>query len=355
MLFLLMAGTISALGSSAQTPIMTGGFAVIELFTSEGCSSCPPSDEVLSRIVQAADREHLPVYALEWHVDYWDYLGWKDPFDLHLATERQYAYSRALRSSVYTPQAILNGVIVPAYAGDFNEIDSITRSLAKGNSPIKISLQARASAPEARASASGSGGGAGGSTWKVHVVIDGAPAGAVLLLALVESGLEAKPTAGENAGRTLMHANVVRAVVLGPATSGDTVIKAVSGIEPAHSRIVGLLQDAKSLRIYAAAQAFLTAATGAAVPVFKRSTVEGARISGRVVDGSGRGLAGVALQACSGALCIPGVTDERGFFSIPGATPGIYTLKAGSGGSYARVIEVDRQDVSLSQPIELAR
>ena len=95
----------------------SAGFAVLELFTSEGCSSCPPADEALSDISQRAQKEGLPVYALEWHVDYWDSLGWKDPFDSHEATERQYAYARALPSDVYTPQLVVNGTLVPSYAG----------------------------------------------------------------------------------------------------------------------------------------------------------------------------------------------------------------------------------------------
>ncbi len=78
--------SLPAMAVSAQN-----GFAVVELFTSEGCSSCPPADEALTRLSAQARSGGLPVVALEWHVDYWDNLGWKDPFASHLATERQYA------------------------------------------------------------------------------------------------------------------------------------------------------------------------------------------------------------------------------------------------------------------------
>ena len=78
---------------------------VVELFTSQGCSSCPPADKVLAEF--ARERE---VLALSWHVDYWDYLGWKDKFASTGNTERQYRYARSLgERNVYTPQAIVNG------------------------------------------------------------------------------------------------------------------------------------------------------------------------------------------------------------------------------------------------------
>ena len=78
---------------------------VVELFTSQGCSSCPPADAALGKLVEQGD-----VVALSYHVDYWDYLGWKDTLSSAENTERQYDYARTLgRKSVYTPQAVLNG------------------------------------------------------------------------------------------------------------------------------------------------------------------------------------------------------------------------------------------------------
>jgi hypothetical protein len=78
---------------------------VLELFTSEGCSSCPPAELIVNELAQRPD-----VLPLSFHVDYWDDLGWRDRYSLASATERQRAYARALRrSSVYTPQAIIDG------------------------------------------------------------------------------------------------------------------------------------------------------------------------------------------------------------------------------------------------------
>src|SRR5258706_12849303 len=88
-------------------PAGGNGFAVVELFTSEGCSSCPPADEAMIRLAKEFP-EH--VYFLGYHVDYWDQLGWKDEFSNADYTERQQHYSTVFgENSIYTPQAIVNG------------------------------------------------------------------------------------------------------------------------------------------------------------------------------------------------------------------------------------------------------
>src|ERR1700709_1440967 len=83
------------------------GFAVIELFTSEGCSSCPPADALVARVQKESNDK--PVYILAFHVDYWNHLGWKDAFSSAEYSERQNQYARWLKlSSVYTPQIVVN-------------------------------------------------------------------------------------------------------------------------------------------------------------------------------------------------------------------------------------------------------
>ena len=85
-----------------------GGFAVLELFTSEGCSSCPPADELLAKIQR--ETEGGPVYILAYHVDYWDRLGWKDAYSSADFSNRQVQYGHWLNvSPIYTPQVIING------------------------------------------------------------------------------------------------------------------------------------------------------------------------------------------------------------------------------------------------------
>jgi hypothetical protein len=80
---------------------------VLELFTSQGCSSCPPADALLGQLARRPD-----VIALAWHVDYWDHLGWRDRFASRAATDRQRAYARRLGSEVFTPALVVNGKTV---------------------------------------------------------------------------------------------------------------------------------------------------------------------------------------------------------------------------------------------------
>src|SRR5580700_5273114 len=99
----------SALLASASVASAASRPAVVELFTSQGCSSCPPADAYVGELAQRGD-----VLALTYHVQYWDDLGWRDRFGLPAATSRQSVYSRALRlATVYTPQVIIDG------SGDF--------------------------------------------------------------------------------------------------------------------------------------------------------------------------------------------------------------------------------------------
>lgn len=78
--------------ASDQLPANAKGFAVIELFSSEGCSSCPPAEAVMNKLISKASTESLPVYIIEFHVDYWDYLGWKDTFAIPQYSQRQQDY-----------------------------------------------------------------------------------------------------------------------------------------------------------------------------------------------------------------------------------------------------------------------
>src|SRR5436190_23276530 len=91
--------------AAAQTP-----FAVVELFTSESCNSCPAADKVLSELKKEMTQKGSKVFFLEYHVDYWNKAGWKDPFSRNQFTLRQENYSRVLPGKeMYTPQVIING------------------------------------------------------------------------------------------------------------------------------------------------------------------------------------------------------------------------------------------------------
>jgi hypothetical protein len=170
---------------------------VVELFTSEGCSSCPPADAVLADLV----RSGRPVHALAFHVDYWNDLGWPDRFSSADATARQRAYGRALGASgVYTPQAVVGGV--DAFVGsDRARLDESLARAGARRPAVTLVVRARAAGPGAVA---------------VDYEAHDAPARAVLDLAVVERAATTQVRAGENAGRTLHHANVVRAFAAVP-------------------------------------------------------------------------------------------------------------------------------------------
>ncbi|MBZ0167242.1 MAG: DUF1223 domain-containing protein, partial [Candidatus Omnitrophica bacterium] len=85
-------------------------FALVELFTSQGCSSCPTADEYLKELTTLAREKNIRLFTLGFHVDYWDYLGWRDPYASPQFTARQQRYAQVLRAStIYTPQMIVNG------------------------------------------------------------------------------------------------------------------------------------------------------------------------------------------------------------------------------------------------------
>ena len=99
-----LTGALTAFCVTVAGPAVARPLGVVELFTSQGCNSCPPADAALERIIRQGG-----VVALAYHIDYWDYLGWKDTLGSRANTERQYAYAKAFGTAqVYTPQAVLN-------------------------------------------------------------------------------------------------------------------------------------------------------------------------------------------------------------------------------------------------------
>ena len=103
----LLGYTVKSQSSQAADP---PGVAVVELFTSEGCRSCPSADKVLAKLVTGQAQSKAPVYCLTFHVDYWDDLGWPDRFADKRFTQRQRDYAQAINlRNIYTPQMIVNG------------------------------------------------------------------------------------------------------------------------------------------------------------------------------------------------------------------------------------------------------
>lgn len=176
--------------AAAAAPIAAAqsGPVVVELFTSQGCNSCPPADELLGRLARQPG-----ILALSHHVDYWNYLGWTDPFSSKAATYRQKDYAMAMhQSGVYTPQMVIGG--------RRGEVGSNTRA-------VEIALaEARARPMPAIVALEKVPG------RKVRIVVEASPAvsSADLWLVLFDKQQSTRILRGENAGKTLTYHNVVR-------------------------------------------------------------------------------------------------------------------------------------------------
>ena len=222
----------------------TSSFAVVELFTSQGCNSCPRADEALARLVE--DTDGLAVFPIEWHVHYWDYLGWPDPYAIPEAAQRQRRYGQVLRSGVYTPQMVLNGRTIVRPAQDYHLVRTSALS----------ALGPETAGAGARPHVELTGAERQQRDIRVSYQVSGVPAGCTLLVAALEGSLENYVPRGENAGRTLRHRNVVRAfgtVNLGPGDgSGQMTITLPDNMAPASASLVAYVQRQETLGIVAA-------------------------------------------------------------------------------------------------------
>ncbi len=220
------------------------GVAVVELFTSEGCSSCPSADRVLQRIVEAQAKTGSPVYCIGWHVDYWDRLGWPDRFADRRYTQRQQLYARQLElRAVYTPQTVVNGTDEFVGSNVKLSTQSIENALATPvQHRIEVTLR-RGKTPAAAEIA--------------FQVLPAAP-GQDLQLVLVETGLKTEVKAGENAGESLVHANAARAwtsIRLGNETRGTATLTLPTGAKEESVRVIAFVQSPETLFVSGAADA----------------------------------------------------------------------------------------------------
>lgn len=191
----ILALVLALMPSSSPPPAVAAPtdrrLVVLELFTSEGCSSCPPADAVLRSLEQEQPVPGALVVALEEHVDYWDEIGWPDPFSSSQLTARQRAYGRAFGlRSIYTPQLVVDGV---------------TEVLGSDRKAVLAAVAQRAAAPALALSAK---------LVAEHLEVEVAspPVAARLQLAITESGHVTDVLRGENAGETLHHGAVVRSL-----------------------------------------------------------------------------------------------------------------------------------------------
>jgi hypothetical protein len=203
-------------------------FAVVELFTSQGCSSCPPADKNLQSIVEQAKNKKQQVYALSFHVDYWNYIGWKDPFSSESATHRQRLYAGVHKSEqVYTPQMVVNGTT--EFLG--SNRDKSQRAISAA---LKTKPSARVGIAHERHA----------EQLSVHWRTERADAGDLLVVVLVQDAGQRSVDAGENAGRKLSHANIVRSFHVSDAsTSSGTLEITLPTDAPAASELEESLES----------------------------------------------------------------------------------------------------------------
>ena len=239
-LFLLV--TAVAARGLGSVPLPTKVPVVVELFTSEGCSSCPAADAALRELAQEQLVPGVEVIALGEHVDYWNRLGWKDSFSSAAYTARQRQYATGFGTGSYTPQAVVNG--------RYELVGSRRADLA-------AAIAKAAKAPQAAVSV---GATAGVAQVQVRSLPAGTPATEVLL-AITESGLASQVGRGENAGLLLQHAAVVRQLLLlGRVDAAGTfgahaALQLASDWKRPNLRLVALVQEVASRRIVGVATA----------------------------------------------------------------------------------------------------
>ena len=211
-------------------------FAIVELFTSEGCSSCPPADAFMAELTSIAKKNNHRVFTLGMHVDYWDYIGWKDPFSQNQFTQRQRQYGQALQTStIYTPQMVINGRHeFGGYREDLAHlyIKQALNSIPKTNVQLQITSQTndqvitsyRVTAPSQND---------------------------VLVIALVEKDLISKVLKGENTGKTLHHTNVVRVLKYIPldTVEGNITLPIPPFVDQSKSSIIAFTQNPHTMTI----------------------------------------------------------------------------------------------------------
>jgi hypothetical protein len=225
-------GAPQAYAGGERTPV------VVELFSSEGCSSCPPADVVLAALAKSQPVAGAEVIALEMHVDYWNSLGWVDPFSSATYTARQRAYADAFGASgVYTPQMVIDGHA--ELVGSRGDAARTMIAEAVKTPKAKVDLVRH------------------GDRVTVNVAGLAAADPADVLLAVTEDGLSTAVPRGENAGATLAHGPVVRELKSLGTTSGasftaDVEVPVAPAYKRENVRAVVVVQRKKGLSVLGA-------------------------------------------------------------------------------------------------------
>lgn len=239
--------------AAAEEP---SGPVLVELFTSQGCSSCPPADRLLARLGEQHGDEVVP---LAFHIDGWNHLGWTDPFSSAAWTRRQAAYTRELEATPYTPQAVVGGGAEVLGSDERAIRAAVAAAAAEPQGELALALTPTDS--------------------EVGVTVEVTLPSALrdrklhLMVAVFESGLVTPVERGENGGSTLHNDYVVRRLERAgrlrpddPARSRHSVdLKLAKDWRPAELGVAAFLQDPRSLRVHGvAARTFAVATSSAA-------------------------------------------------------------------------------------------
>jgi hypothetical protein len=221
------AGSRRAGATAGRVPIL------VELFTSEGCSSCPPADAFLQKL----DQQPLPgadMIVLSEHVDYWNHIGWKDPYSARFYSDRQTIYAKRFDlDSPYTPQMVVDGT--SEFVGSDPELarKAFDRALAAQKLAVRLSSISFDSA----------------NTLHAHVETGAVPSDSEIVVAVALDHAQSQVLHGENGGRTLTHTSVVRTMLkIGSAARGqafaqDARVRLEPGLSRDNLRLIAFVQE----------------------------------------------------------------------------------------------------------------
>jgi hypothetical protein len=229
-------------GSDVRTPVL------VELFTSEGCSSCPPAD----RFLQTLDGQPIPgedMIVLSEHVDYWNHIGWKDPYSASFYSQRQSAYAKRFGlDSVYTPQMVVDGI--SEFVG--SNLGQADKAFRKALGVPKIAVHLSSISADAS------------NTLHAHLETGALDSSfglreADVYVALALNRAESQVSAGENSGHKLTHVSVVRsltrigALKQGRVLAQDVQLKLEPGSDSRNLRLIAFVQEPGQGRVLGAA------------------------------------------------------------------------------------------------------
>jgi hypothetical protein len=248
---MLMQAPGSTSSANGRTPVL------VELFTSEGCSSCPPADQLLQKLDQQpiAGGEMI---VLSEHVDYWNHDGWKDPYSARFYSDRQSAYARRLGSDVYTPQMIVDGSSQFVGSDVTEAQEALGKALADPKVGVRISSASLGSPNVLQAHLE---------TDELQPSFGIRDADIYVVVALNRA--ESQVARGENAGHKLSHTAVVKSIVkVGTLRKGqnfvqDLQLKLDPGTDPGNVRVIAFLQEPGQGRVIGAAEQMVSAVSPA--------------------------------------------------------------------------------------------